>query len=621
VIVSATVENERARLPLSAIQRSFYLLQKLAAEGVSELGSDAAYNFTVCARIDGALDAAALSTALSHVVGQHACLRSIFAEHDGLPYQVVTAATDLPLRVEAVPAGDEGAVERWVTAQAEADMLRSFDLGQWPLLRAGLYQSGPALNYFVLTVHHIVWDMWSWWIFWREVTAAYRAAKAGEALPRQERKVSYADYVAHQQQELARSGLERERQYWLESLQGAPGTSRFPATLATAATASPSFGGRTLLLELPAATHAFLQRFALENRASPFVVSLALLELLLFKYTGQTTLLIGSPFSGRNFPGSKEVVGPFVNTVVLKSTIDPELSLREFVRKTRDVVVAAYEHQGYPFNQLVRELNPAREGTRNPLFQVMFNLKDVDQAEKDLSGTRVTFLALERKAAKFDLTIGVSATREAWALEFEYDANLYTPQAMDRLAKNLVHLAESLARDPECSIAELDVIAIEERAVLLAAIEAQGRVVHDVTGRPVPLGAWGHVSAREEFDGQRVAARCLIPEKLGTEASAGKLGRFDQDGKFEWLPVSAEAEPEPPEAPQAAGRAEQIATIWEQVLGKKIGPESYTKNFFQLGGNSLLLMQVIGRMQTQLGIKQSPVKLLTRSLLKLAEST
>jgi amino acid adenylation domain-containing protein len=451
-------------LPLSFAQRGLWLLDRLAP------GSPA-YHLPGAVRLSGPLDLAALEAALAGVVGRHEALRTVFRVVGGEPSQVPTA----PAPTIALPRVDLTALAA-EAAGAEADRLAHevavapFDLARGPLWRAVALRISPQDHLLAITLHHIVADGWSLEILVAELAALYAASAAGlPAPPLPALPVQYADWAVWQRAWFGHdrprgAGIAAEVDWWRERLAGSTPL-ELPADRPL--TALRSGRGGTRAAALPAAASADLERLARREGATPFMVLLAAFQAQLARYTGAPTVAVGSPVANRGRAEVEGLIGVFVNMLVLRTPVAGDPDFRELLGRVREVCLGAYAHQDLPFERLVEELRPERQGGRSPLFQVVFRLEQPIGIDR-LGGAAAEVRRLETGTAKFDLTLGVVRERAGFAAVLEYDADLFDPATADRMLGHWRTLAQGIAAGPEARLSDLPLLAPAEAAQLHA---------------------------------------------------------------------------------------------------------------------------------------------------------
>ncbi|MFI6650449.1 amino acid adenylation domain-containing protein [Streptomyces sp. NPDC050529] len=398
-------------VPLSYAQQRLWFLNR--AEGPGDT-----YNIPLVLELDGPLDTDALRRALADVVVRHESLRTVFAEHDGIARQEVldadTAATLVPLVVERSPA--EETADAWADETLRRLTIRPFDLAADTAVRAHLLRLGPARHVLVLVLHHVVADGWSLAPLSRDLGTAYRARSEGTGTPDwAPLRVQYADYALWQRRLLGGdddpgSLASSQLSFWKGALQGAPDLLDLP--LDRPRPAVPSHRGAAVPFELPAPTHAALIRLARAAGCTPFMVLQAALAVTLQAHGAGSDIPLGTAVAGRTEEALDDLVGFFVNTVVLRADLSGDPTFRELLDRVKEFDIAALSHGDLPFERIVEALNPERSGDHHPLFQTMLVLQNQERAALDLPGVTVRDRSRHRGGSKFDLTFSLTEVTE-----------------------------------------------------------------------------------------------------------------------------------------------------------------------------------------------------------------
>jgi amino acid adenylation domain-containing protein len=455
------------RPPLSFAQQRLWFLDQL------EPGSPF-YNVPRALRFEGRLDPRALRESFAELTRRHESLRTVFPSADGEPFQLVRPprAADVPLA--DLSGLDAPAREAEARCVAEAEAAWRFDLGAGPLMRVVLVRLAPEEHVLLLNLHHIVTDGWSMQVLVRELTALYEAFAGGRPSPLAEPPIQYADFSAWQAGQLQGERLEQLLAYWRGHLGGAATTLELPTDRPRPAVQSHRGGTHSFFVEGEVADA--LARLSQGEGATLFMTVLAAFQTLLHRYTGQRDLLVGSPIANRGRAELEGVIGFFVNTLVLRATFEEGESFRGLLRRTRETTLEAYAHQDLPFERLVEELQPGRDLSRTPLFQVMFVFQNVPGGgEAGLAGARLVAQEVHATTAKFELTLTVMQTGRGLAGSFEYNADLFDRATVERMAGHLRVLLAGAAADPDARVSELPLMTDEERALVLEGRNATRR--------------------------------------------------------------------------------------------------------------------------------------------------
>jgi amino acid adenylation domain-containing protein len=423
------------------------------------------YNETRAERIEGSLDAATLQRALDEIVRRHDILRTRFAVVEGEPRQVVAAAAPIPITREdlsAVPAAERTASAR---AAATAAGAVAFDLERGPLLRVHLLRLAPDEHWLAITLHHIISDRWTSGILTRELSALYAAFAAGEPSPLPELPVQYADYAAWQREWMQGETLEREIAHWRGALAGLP---VLELPLDRPRPAIPEHRGGRFAFEIDAATVRSLKELGRSEGATLFMTLLAGFFVLLSRYSAQEDLAVGIPIAGRNKPELEDLLGFFVNTLVLRGDVSGDPPFRLLLARVRKVALEAYSHQDLPFEKLVEAIAPARDLSRNPLFQVSFALQNSPMHGWNVPGLAVApVLGLVSESAKFDVGFAFLESGGALRGRVDYMTELFDAATIERMAGHFRALLASIVADPLVPVSRLALYEAAERRRLV----------------------------------------------------------------------------------------------------------------------------------------------------------
>ncbi|RKG63993.1 amino acid adenylation domain-containing protein, partial [Corallococcus sp. CA054B] len=459
------VQDRTRPLPLSFAQQRLWFIDQLQP-GTS------LYNVPMAVRLEGALDVAVLERALREVVRRHEVLRTIFREDESGPVQVVSPEPALTLEQHDLTGSPPE--KAWQLAREAA--ARPFHLDKGPLLRTLLLTSAPNEHLLVVVVHHIVSDGWSMTLLVREVALLYGAFARGQAVPLPPPGIQYADFGVWQREWMQGPRLEKHLGYWKRQLAGVPSALELPTDFSRPAARS-GRGARHELL-LPRGLTDALKALAQQEGASLYMVLLTGWQVLLSRYAGQEDVTVGSPVAGRTRGEVEGLIGLFVNTVVLRTQVEPSASFRALLHQVRETVLAAHEHQEFPFERMVEELRPERTQGRTPFFQVMLTLQASFRGAASVEGVKLEALELDTFTSKFDLILQVLETEAGLKGFLEYDTDLFTAPTMARMAEHLRVLLEGAVRRPHEAVSRLPLLTDAERHEVLLAWQPP---------RPAPL--------------------------------------------------------------------------------------------------------------------------------------
>ncbi|WP_329617718.1 amino acid adenylation domain-containing protein [Streptomyces brevispora] len=540
-------------VPLSFAQQRLWFLNRAEGPGDS-------YNVPLVLDLDGPLHTDALAGALADVVARHESLRTVLAEHDGVARQEVldadTAAPLVPLVVEQPPAGESA--DAWAEQTVRRLTTTPFDLTGGIPVRARLLRLGPARHTLVLVLHHVVADGWSLAPLSRDLGAAYRARSEGAGAPDPAPlRVQYADYALWQRRLLGDDSdpdslAARQLAFWKEALHGAPELLDLP--LDRPRPAVPSHRGGAVPFELPAPAHAALLRLARTAGCTPFMVLQAALAVTLQAHGAGSDIPLGTAVAGRTDEALDDLVGFFVNTVLLRADLSGDPTFRELLDRVKAFDIAALGHGDIPFERIVEALNPERSGDHHPLFQTMLVLQNQERARLDLPGVTVHDRSRHRGGSKFDLTFSlteVTATQTTEAADsaavagstpgagssqdtapggadtpsgaggiggyLEYATDLFDAATAHALCARFARVLTLAVTDPGRAVSGLDPLAPGERDRLLA----QGHgAEHPLPSRTVPEAVRDRAARAPHAVAVRDAHTSLTYAELDARADA-----------------------------------------------------------------------------------------------------
>ncbi len=444
--------------PMSFGQERLWLLEQL------EPGTPL-YSVPQAVRLDGPLDQDALSLSIVDLCQRHEALRTTFPVVDGIAMQAIAFESDVAL--EFFDASVYDATERTerLEGRLAAECARAFDLARGPLFRALLVRLGAERHVLFLNFHHIVIDETSIEIVERELGTMYAARVCGTVAALPELAIQYADFAAWQRDGVTSVRSERDLRYWREQLAGAPQRMQLPGRLPSASASTQAGGYETLVL--PKAVGTAINDLSLRYGSTFFMVLLAAFNVLLYRYTGECDIVIGTPISNRGRSELEGVVGFFGNTVALRTRWSGDPSFAELLADVRDVALSAYEHQQIPFERLVEKLQPQRVASRTPFASVMFVAGRARAERFHVPGVVASDVALPRTTAKFDLTLSVTLERDGPVCSIEYSRGLFVAETIVRMLCHFANVVAAVVRDPDAPIATVPLLLDTERRRML----------------------------------------------------------------------------------------------------------------------------------------------------------
>jgi hypothetical protein len=393
-------------------------------------------------RLAGYLSIPALEQALNEVIRRHEIMRVTFTTVDGRPWQRISTCERLELKLVDLSLLKQDDREARIQSLAKVEIGRPFDLSRGPLLRIVLLRLREQEHVVILTMHHIISDGWSLGILINEVGSLYQVFTAGTPSSLPELPIQYTDFAAWQRKWLTGKVLREQLAYWIQQLDGAPAFLNIPADRPRSLVQT--FRGESRPFVLPGALHAALKMLSHEEGVTLFITLLTAFQILLYLYTGQEDISVGAPITGRSQPETEGLIGVFVNLLALRTRFSGDLCFREALKRVRDVVLEAHEHQDLPFAKIVEELRPERNLSYMPLVQVAFTLHHSRADRSWPGGLRLSSLGIESGTARFDLALLVVENEQGLSGALLYNTDLFYPATILRMLKDFKLLIEKI---------------------------------------------------------------------------------------------------------------------------------------------------------------------------------
>ncbi|WP_434753191.1 amino acid adenylation domain-containing protein [Paenibacillus amylolyticus] len=447
---SIPLADAREYYPLSSAQKRLYILNQLE-------GADQSYNMPGVFLLEGSIDRSLLEMAFLGLIARHETLRTGFEIVQGEAVQRIYESFDFTL--EYCHVSEEEAPE---IVQA---FIRPFDLAKPPLLRAELVELAAERYLLMFDMHHIISDGVSMDVLVEELVRLY----GGESL--EPLRIQYKDYAVWQQSDEQKVRLKREETYWLDRYRDEVPVLEMPTDYPRPAVQR--YEGQTLMSFVDAGTNEGLKQLATQRGATLYMVLLAAYTVLLHKYTGQNDLIVGTSIAGRTHVDTQPLIGMFVNTLALRNYPASEKTFLSYLEEVKETTLGAYEHQNYPFEELVDKVKVSRNLSRNPLFDTMFSLQNLEDKELDLEGLQLSPYPSDYGSAKFDLSVDVMEENGVLECSFEFATSLYKESTIRRLATHFGQLLAMIVSRPDAKIAELNMLTAEEKEILGAFNPAQ----------------------------------------------------------------------------------------------------------------------------------------------------
>ena len=471
----ASAETQE-HVPLSWAQKRLWFLDRL------QPGS-AFYNVVVACELHGDLKVPLLERSLSEIIRRHGALRTRIVVVDGEPVQKVEESIEFRLQLLDL-SNQEGAEDRKKQAQevVTVEAAKPFDLGSAPLLRAILVRLGEREHILQLSIHHIVVDEWSMGVLQQEMALLYGAYARGQESPLKEMPLQYADYTLWQAQWLQGEVFARQMEYWTEQLAGMPEVLELPTDKPRPAI--PQHRGSIEAVAISGDYWEKLKWFSRQQGFTDFMTVLAIYQVLLLRYTGQTDFGVGTPITNRNHVRMEGMIGFCVNTLIMRADLSGEPTFRKVLGRVKKATLEAFDHQDLPLEKLVEELSPERQISSSPLFQVTFTFMNGKAIALELPGVELRPMVWENTTSKYDLAL-LAADGEIPKLAFNYDTELFDADTIQRMLHHFGRLLASAVDGPEQGIWDLAMLSQDETRQLLVEwnppeIECRQKCVHEL---------------------------------------------------------------------------------------------------------------------------------------------
>ncbi|MEW6733473.1 MAG: amino acid adenylation domain-containing protein, partial [Acidobacteriota bacterium] len=450
--------KDRDQCPLSFAQQRLWFLDQIDL-------SNANYNISGALHLQGKFNRWVLEESFNEIIKRHEILRTSFSNNEGNLVQIIhppQSSNLLLIDLREVPETRRKAETHYLIIE---EAKQPFNLSQLPLLRIKLLHLAEYDHVLLVTMHHIISDGWSVEIFARELAAIYKAFLQGKPSPLADLPIQYADYAQWQQEWLQGEVLHKQLDYWRRQLGG-----ELPVLALSIDRPRPSiqsFQGATRSLTLSREVSQALKRLSKQEDVTLFMLMLGAFQVLLYRYSGQEDIIVGTPVANRQRKEVEGLIGFFVNTLVIRTELAGRPSFRELLRRVRKVALEAYAHQDLPFEKLVEELQPDRDLSHNPLFQVMFALESNILATIELPELTMRLLDTDNEIAKFDLSLTVLDNVEILTTVWEYSTSLFDETTIARMMEHFALLLTRLVNDPDQYITQIPILTSTEQYQLL----------------------------------------------------------------------------------------------------------------------------------------------------------
>ncbi len=441
-------------IPLSLAQERMWFLAQYVEDNT-------AYVRTPAFRLKGDLNVEAFQQSLTKIVERHEVLRTTFHSKEGLPVQIVSESCPVPIRQHDLSDLNESEQMDRFMQRAREEVRRPFDLSRDLMIRGTLFKLGVQDHVLLLTMHHIASDGWSQGVLLDELNSFYNGYCAGLSPKLPELPVQYRDFAIWQREVFQSQSLAQDLIYWKEQLAGAPAILRLPTDRPRPQVQSHR-GGRQLLA-LPKVLTEALKDLSRQERVTLFMTLLAGFNVLLFRHTGQKDILVGTPVANRNRGETEGLIGLFVNTLVLRTNLSGDPSFRDLLRRVREMVLGAYAHHDVPFEKIVEMVNPGRNVSYSPAFQVAFNLRNLHAEAPRLGTLKVEEVDCDPGTTQYDLMFEVAERPQGLSCLAVYCVDLFDAETIRRLLGHYRTLLETAAIDPDALLSALPILTEPER--------------------------------------------------------------------------------------------------------------------------------------------------------------
>lgn len=457
-------------LPVSYAQEQVWFIHNLAPDNL-------AYNYQILVHLQGELDCVALERTLSEIVRRHEIYRTTFQAIDGEPKQMIHPPWQVKVPIYDLSGLTKEAVEVEMERLLAEWFAEPFDISRLPLTRWRLIRMGANEHYLVHMEHHLVHDGWSFGVLMKEIRAIYPTLASGGQPQLPELPAQFADYAVWQRQTMQGATLAKLLTYWKKRLEGSPAVLNLP--MAQPRPRLKSYRGSSIQIDLPPELYAKAKNFARIHRATTFMTLLTVFKTLIYRYTGQTDILIASGFANRQRRELESMIGMIVNTVMLRTDLSGDPSFIQALERVRETVLEAASYQDLPFEKLVEVLQPKRDLSYNPIYQVVFSFHDSPIPELDLPKLHGSLVYRQNQSAKFDLNVvvipreaqllglGNNGSDERVIMVWEYDTDLFDRPTIERMIGHYIQLLKCFVEDPTQKLSEVNFLKQDELRLLL----------------------------------------------------------------------------------------------------------------------------------------------------------
>lgn len=447
--------NDTKMCKLSLSQQRIYFMESFAQGGAS-------YNIPIAYKISGCLDRDLVQRCFNEIVKRHEILRTVFIVEGGVPYQLVN--DEMQITIETVHLNRKDMSDAKLQDEMKRWSQFRFDLTNGPLMKVSLYELDSEEHLLLFNIHHIVADSWSMGIILNEFRVLYEAYRTNEEVILPALPIQYKDYAMWQEKHLMNDKIKKELEYWVEQLKDAPPLFDLPFSNVR----QPIQGneGTFIKFTINSLVTKKLREVCLQERVSLYMLLMSLFDVLLYCISKTTDLSIGTPVAGRLRPELKDLIGIFINTLVIRTKFMDTITVKQLINVVKKQCLRAYEHQEVPFERLVEELNPDRDMSYSPLFQVMFTMQNTPLPELDFADLKLEVLSVDSSAAQYDLSVTVWEDKDEIKGTFEYNTSLITEYYACKMLEQYQRLIDNVDLILDTPLRDLEIVSPDDKALL-----------------------------------------------------------------------------------------------------------------------------------------------------------
>jgi amino acid adenylation domain-containing protein len=496
---TATIQPEIQDTPTSALssaQEQMMILYQMAPDS-------SAYNISAVLKLEGNLNITALKQSFLDIINRHQSLRTYFQQTKDQIIQTITPYSVLEMPVRAIPGKNLEEKQNKALKIAEADAKKSFDLFKGPLLKTKLLELSNQKHILLVNMHHIISDGWSMGVLIKELGEFYTQNTTGTKANLPELTIQYSSFANWQKQQLKTPEYKKQLTYWKEKLSGELPILNLPINHPRQK--NMTFNGAKHIHHIPADLAKKLQKLSQENSVSLFMSLMAIYKTMLFRYTMEENIIVGTPLASRSKKELENLIGYFVNSIVMRTSLEGEPSFTELLTRIKTTSLEAFSNQAVPFDKLVAELKPERLSNQNPIFQTMFVFQNAPLPDLELPGLKVTPLEIDKKGATFDLTLEIWHTSKGFQCNFEYNTDLFDTDMIERMGGHFQTLLESILANPQKKISKLKMLTPAE----------EHQILHEFndTDAPYPKDKTIHQLFEEQVEKTPSNIACIFEEQ------------------------------------------------------------------------------------------------------------